>query len=441
MSGRGVLALAALAAVALDAQAGPWRRDRPDADADAEARSALWGELVHPGAAANRVRLDDALRFLRLTTGDLGQAIELLTINTRDAPDDADGWGYLAITAERLRRWPVCATAYAATRAIDPAWRPVRLIDPRTTPRHGLLRPLPLSIALCQGRAGQLDGAAATLAAAIARGEASPELWLRSGEVAMAQGRLDDAIAAFERAGQDGGARWLLAIALDRARRDAAAQAAAEVAQRGDAFAVHAGSTALPALQAGDSDYLLGFAAMRGGRPEYAIAYFRRYLQTATAASPWRPRVAAHLDALAAIDLAERVSIDGGGATALDRTAIVAAIRRVQPALAACMAKLPTGLHEVRVAMTPIIELKPMPWPSDRAPPRSTIRVPPRPRAAAGRDAPAVSAYPLVAPLRAADVLDSAEDTRACLERVAATLRLPTSASGAWRVRIPVVAR
>lgn len=428
---------AALAAVtAVTAAAGPSRADRPDPDLAAETRSALWEEVTRPGRGVARMRLEDGLRTLRLRSGDLGAAAALFTEVTAAIPDQADGWGYLAIATERLRRWSVCADAYERAWRLDPAWRPARLLDVRLSTRDPLLRPLPLSIALCRGRAGDLAGAATTLASAIARGEASPELWLRTGEIAMAQGRLDDAIAALERAGGEPGARWLLAVAADRARRDDRAQAAAELAHRDDANGIRAGGSPLPALEAGDPEYLLGFAALYGGRPHHAIAQFRRFLAIAPATSPWRPRAAAHLEALARTTLAPLATIDGGGASALDRAPVLAALARLEPTLTACMARIPTALFELQIVVAPVIELKPMPWPA-----RSPAR-PARPQRARkpAPTAPDASAYPLLAPLRTDDTVDAVEDARGCLERAAAGLRLPPAGAGAWRVRMPVLA-
>ena len=101
------------------------------------------------------------------------------------------------------------------------------------------------------------------------------------------------------------------------------------------------------------------------------------------------------------------------------------------------MARIPTGLHEVRITVAHVIELKPMPFANPRNPrqrPRAPVRV------TSSREVPEVSAYPLIAPVRAEVSLDAAEDARRCLERVAGGLRLPSS-GGSWRVRVPVLAR
>jgi tetratricopeptide (TPR) repeat protein len=374
--------IAANLAANLAAAAPPERagRTRPDPDDVAEQHSVFWEEIVHPGAALTRVNLDDAIRLLRVSTGDLGRAAELLATVTRDTPDDPDGWGYLAITAERLRRWSVCAEAYARTWRLDPTWRPLRLIDGRPSPRSPLGRPLAMATALCQSRGGDLDGAAATLAAVIARGEATGDTWLRAGEVAMAQGRLVDAIDALERAGAELGARWMLAVAFDRARRDAEAQAVAELAQREDNSATRSSAFGMPAIQPGDTEYLLAFAAERGGRPEFAIAYYRRYLAVAPADLPWRARAAAPLEALGRTDLASQATVESASASAADRTAAIAAVRAAMPAISACMAPIPTGLHELRVAVAAPPERKPSPFERGGRPPRTPAPAPPQPR-------------------------------------------------------------
>lgn len=451
------LALAAAAAIAATtaAVAEPARRTAVDPDLAAEQRSGFWEEAVRPGTAANRVRLDDALRLLRLPTGDRKLAAEHLTAITVTTPDDPDGWGYLAIASEMLRRWPECAAAYARARALDPQWRPARLLDARPSSRDPKLRPLPLSIALCQGKAGALDDAARTLADAIARGEATPAVWLRAGEIAMAQGRLDDAIAALERAGAEPGARWLLAIAYDRARRDDRAQAAAELAHAADPHARDAGALAGLALVPSDGDYMIAFAAARQGRPEEALAHFRRYL-AAVAEGPWRARAREHLDALARTDLAARASIEGV-VPAAEQRALQAAIRAAQPALAACVAQVPSGLQQLKLVRTGPPDLKPLPWPVRPAPgrparPRAGVpdrtRVPwppppprpPAPRATSAAATTTIAASAVVSPIRAE--LPGLDQAHACLERVGATLKLPPVAPGGELVvRIPVIPR
>lgn len=260
MIARAALALG-LTAAAVAAQAAP----AGDPERAAEARSAFWDDVTDPGARAEREQIADAIRALRLTSADLAAVERALAQLTAAAPTSADAWGYLAVTAERRRRWAVCADAYARAYALAPGWRAEALIDARTPLKSPLVRAPTLSLALCASRAGAYAAARAAIERAIAIGETGSELWLRAGEVALAEGRLTDAIDALGRS-TDPSAGWLRAMAFDRARRDAEAEAAAERANKDDPYAARTTSGAIPLAPPYDADYVMALAARQRGQ-------------------------------------------------------------------------------------------------------------------------------------------------------------------------------
>lgn len=455
--------VAAIAAVAVAPAHGQSRRyPAPVVDPDdaAEHASGFWAGVADPVLARYDGLVKDALLTVR---GDRRRAIELLREAAALRPERVDAWGYLGLVTDQVRDFPGCAEGYGRAAAIAPRWRP----DPTVAPARGIGaalasgRPLTIAHAICRSRAGDVAGAIAALEAVVARGEAMPELWLRLGEAYLAAGRVDDAASALAEAiavasGRDAEALWLLAVAHDRARRTSLAEAAARDAQRFDGGAVNATSTNRPPpIAPGDREYLLGVAALTPPvreppepiKPEWALIYFRRYLAVAPATSPWRARAAEHVAAVAALDLAARLTITGGGFG--DRAAVERAVRARLPALRACLAATPTTLIELRVtALGPTGGPPPRPArvPTVRPPASGrgpTVTVRPI-RVGAGRDdrppdgeAPGVSAHPVISFERPTG--DTVEEAAACVEKAAASLVLPRPPAGSWAtVRIPI---
>ncbi|MBL8620186.1 MAG: hypothetical protein JNK64_02755, partial [Myxococcales bacterium] len=343
-----VAATAATAATAAAQAAPPAPPDDPERAA--EARSAFWDEVAHPGTRARHEQIADAIRALRLTSTDLSAVERGLTQLTAATPASADAWGYLAVTAERRRRWAVCADAYARAYALAPGWRAEALIDVRTPPKSPLLRAPTLSVALCASRAGAYAAARAAIERAIALGESSSELWLRAGEVALAEGRLTDAIDALGRS-TDPTAAWLRATALDRARRDAEAEAAAERANRDDPYAARTTSGVIPLAPPYDADYVMALAARQRGQWSFVVAYLRRYLAAAPADDRFRARAAEHLAIAERAAVTEAPAVQASDGDAASSAALTARVVAARPRLEACLRAVPTGLAELRITM------------------------------------------------------------------------------------------
>ncbi len=443
------LSLAALAAAApAAAQSKLYPKPAVDAEAEAEARSEFWDEVVQPGARRYAQIVTTATDILRLRTGDPARAREQLLEATGLRGDLAEGWGYLGVATERTREWKLCAAAYGKAYQLAATWRPTRLAsrsDPSAANRAAASRPLELGWATCLSRSGDESGATLALEALVARGDATGDAWLRLGEVYMAAGRLAEAITAFEQARNDriGGARarWLLAVAYDRARRPGDADAIA--ADAGDVNNATR-SSADPFVPAADYYYVRAFGARNA--PERALALYRTYLDQAPSDSPWRARAQEHVDALVDVDLATRIELEGAG----DRDAIEKAVRGALPALRRCVASVPMVLVELRVT-----QLGP-----PGKPPRASSPPPPAPRLGGRRPVPPMPRYRppttlgrlppdgqsagvrAVAVIFDPGVLDAARDLAVdCVEKVGLGLSLPRPGPGTYStVRIPVVA-
>jgi hypothetical protein len=267
----------------------------------------------------------------------------------------------------------------------------------------------------------------------------------------MAEGRLAEAITALDQARVESTvralARWLLAVAYDRARRPGEAEAIA--AEAGDVD--NPTRTPIPFLPAADVYYVRAYAARNA--PEKALALYRTYLEQAPATTPWRARAQEHVDALVEVDLATRVEIEGSA----DRAAVERVVRAALPALRACTAPVPTVLVELRVTQvgppgkrppaTPPRPVRPTaarPSTSGRPPMSPFLGRKPTVVVELGRippeaQTPGVRASPVIfEPGRHDGPRDVALD---CVEKLGMSLTLPRPPAGTYStVRIPVVA-
>ncbi|HVV85407.1 MAG TPA: hypothetical protein VHE35_20250 [Kofleriaceae bacterium] len=482
---RSRLALAAVAAVAVAALASApaaraqSRRYPPpavDPDERAEHASAFWSRVADPGRARYQQSVRDALLS---GAADRRRGMALLLDAAHQRPELIDAWVLYGILADQVRDFAACADGYAHAVAIDPTWAlrprpaPGATVPPAPNPYAPLVpgggigialasdRSLTIALAICRGRSGDLDGAIAGLQAVIARGDTArpdgrpmPELWLRLGEAYLAAGRVDDAASALAeanavgRGGHDADALWMLAMARDRARQTWLAEAAASEAQKYDPGArLVTGSNRPPPIAAGDREYLLGLAALTPAgdppgdlSPEDALAYFRRYLEVAPPTSPWRARAREHLDGLAGLELASRLTITGGGFG--DRAAVERIVRARMPALRACLVPIPSTLVDLRITeLGAAAGARPAPPAPRSRPPGPLLRL----RLSSDDSGPPISEQPgLEATTRLTFEgvpTEATEAAAACVEKAAAGIVLPRPPAGSWgTVHVPIAA-
>jgi tetratricopeptide (TPR) repeat protein len=341
--------LATLALIGVAAPAAAQSKRYPpepvDKDAEKAAKSNLWNAAVTPERHPYQDLVRAASEALAQRTGDATlEAVKKLDAAIKLLPHEPEAYRLRGDAYLERKDWAQCAADFTAADAN------IRREDENPRAMAELHRKL----GLCQARAGKLADAERTLAETAASGNASGEIWMRLGEVRIAMGKLDEAIAALSSAleATDSGAQamihFLLAEAYDRARRPAdALLEAAEGARLDHPFATLVNPT-IPPLGAGELDYMLGLAySAEPARPEFVLAYFRRFIKAAPD-SPWRKRAEDHVRDLKTSDFPDTVT--RGGSAPLDLEAVRVAARRLMPQMRACLARFSNVVVEVEIS-------------------------------------------------------------------------------------------
>ncbi|MBA3457526.1 MAG: hypothetical protein H0T42_30880 [Deltaproteobacteria bacterium] len=319
-----------------------------DKDQEVAERSKLWDNATNPRSEPYRDLVADAKQAMSDRTDDqmrfavdkLDQAIALL-------PRNPEAYALRGAAYMELQQWAKCSADLQKAAAMATPGDPP---DPRATTDQRK------RLGLCLARAGKLGDAERTLSEAAASGTGTGEMLMRLGEVRIAMGKLDEAIAALSAALEASDVpshaltRWLLAAAYDRARRPADAINAAREAAKLDARFTSLRNPQIPLLGAGEIEYLLGLAWESNDppRPEYALVYFRKFLRLAPE-SPWRKRAEDHLRELKTTVLPESIERKPGGVAAVDLDVARAIVRKHMPAMRACLAKVPNQAIEVKI--------------------------------------------------------------------------------------------
>ncbi|HVK85656.1 MAG TPA: tetratricopeptide repeat protein [Kofleriaceae bacterium] len=381
-----------------------------DRDQEKTEHSVLWENAANPSHEPYRALVDQARqaigertdRGLHAATEKLDRAIALL-------PQEGEAYALRGDAAYQLKRWDACAADFGVAVAKAPRREPAEkkaLLELRRKHAH------------CLALSGKLATAERVLAEATAAGTGTGDMLMRLGEVRIALGKLDEAIATLTAAldapeTPQAMTRWLLALAYDRARRPAEAIEAVRRAMTIDRSFSVVSSQLL--IGPGDAEYIKGlaYASMEGPKPELATIYFRQYLKLSTNPS-WRKRAEEHLRELKDAQLPE--SIDRlDGTAALDLEAARLAVKKGMPALRACMAKTPSSVVQVR-----IVRVGPRTKAEPYAPPnpyrRYSYRRPPPP---AGASVAAFGDVPLEATRAEIDA------ALRCIEPLASRLALP----------------
>jgi len=352
VSARAACVLGAIGAVGLAGLGAPaWAQSRRyppdpvDKDAEQATRSDLWNAAITPErqpyqslvrAAAEQIGQRTAAATLE-GFKKLDQAIQLL-------PREPEAYRVRGEANLERRDWAQCAADLAAAEAYTQ----------RDDEPPKAMTELRRKLGLCQARAGKLGDAEKTLAEAVASGNAASELWMRLGEVRIAMGKLDEAIAAL-RSALDGSepaaqpqVRFMLAAAYDRARRPADALVEAGEGLKLDHQLTVLQNPAIPSITPGEVDYMLGLAySADKPRPEFVLAYFRRFLKAAPQ-SPWRKRAEEHIRDVRATALPE--SVGRTGTATIDVDAARTSVRQAMPQMRACLARHPTVVVEVEIS-------------------------------------------------------------------------------------------
>jgi tetratricopeptide (TPR) repeat protein len=315
-----------------------------DKDAEKASKSNLWSAAVTPERHPYQDLVRGASEALGQRTGDATlEAIKKLDAAIKLLPHEPEAYRLRGDAYLDRKDWPRCAADFSAADAS------IRRED---EPPRAMME-LHRKLGLCQARAGKLAEAERTLAETAAAGNVPGEIWMRLGEVRIAMGKLDEAIAALSAAleatepGAQAMIHFLLAEAYDRARRPADALLEAAEGARLDRPFSTLTNPAIPPLGAGELDYMLGLAySAEPARPEYVLAYFRHFIKAAPD-SPWRKRAEEHLRDLKTSEFPDAVT--RGGSAPLDLDAVRAATRRVMPQMRSCLARFPDVVVEVEI--------------------------------------------------------------------------------------------
>lgn len=334
---RTLLVLLLLASHTAWAQSKKYPAEPVDKDEEAAQKSRLWDQAINPAQVPYQALIEDATKLLKENRPDatrdaikkLDEAIPLL-------PSDEEAHRLRGDAYMALQDWPSCARDY------DAAWtRVMRDPEAKNTPE------LRRRLAVCLARDGKLAEAERVLAETAATGVNSVEIWMRLGEVRIAMGKLEGAIAALEAALQQTDSaghalvRWLLAGAYDRARQPSEARRTAIEAFNADRGLSTLKAPTFPLLGVAEENYLLGLAneAQEPPRPEQALVQFRRFLKLAPD-SPWRKRAEDHVRELRTARLPDTVERLTGNAPFEDAS-VRDTVRKSMPGMRACLAKTP----------------------------------------------------------------------------------------------------
>jgi tetratricopeptide (TPR) repeat protein len=340
----GVLGLLGLAGTAA-AQSKRYPPAPVDKDAERASTSRLWSAAITPERHAYQDLLRAATEAFGRRTGDqMLEAVKKLDAAVQLLPREPDAYRLRGEVYLERRDWPRCAADFAAAEAATRR-------DDEPVKSAGELHH---KLGLCQARAGKLSDAERTFAELVASGNASGELWMRLGEVRIAMGKLDEAIAALTSAlgttepSSQAMIHFMLAAAYDRARRPADALVEAGEGAKLDRPLSILQTPVIPPVGAGELDYMLGLAySAEVARPEYALAYFRRFVKAAPQ-SPWRKRAEEHIRDLKTAELPDVIA--RSGTAPLDLDAARTAARRMMPQMRACLARFPTVVVEVEIS-------------------------------------------------------------------------------------------
>lgn len=316
-----------------------------DKDEEEAQKSKLWEQAINPVQVPYAQLLEEATKLLAENRPDATKdAVERLTKAIELLPSKADAHRLRGDAHMALQDWSRCTADYAA------AWSRLAR-DPDAKNTHELRRRL----GLCQARDGKLADAERTLAETAATGVSSVEIWMRLGEVRIAMGKLEGAIAALQAALQQTDlaghvlVKWLLAGAYDRARMPSEARQMATEALVADRGMSTIKNPTYPLLGVGEEHYLLGLAyeAHADPRAEQALVQFRRFVKVA-GDNPWKKRAEEHIKELRTARLPDQVERLTGNAP-FDDIAVRDLVRKQMPAMRACLSKTPYLVLNVKI--------------------------------------------------------------------------------------------
>lgn len=339
----------------------PWLDpDAVDVDQEREQHSAFWERTLDPNAH----QFDDLLKRAALTLRNRDKqsradAEALLRRAIKLSPDDPRGYWYLGQVQYLSADYANCAKSLTRVATLDSEFQGQALA--------GLPDNIDYDTGLCLALSGNYPEALDHYRRVLAAGGSWSFLHWRMGEVYMALGRLEDAIASLKEArrerGHDAIILYALATALDRDEQVAAARAVLDDALRNDNGQTRLARADVVIVPPEDVYYYYGLAYASvspyqppprpGDRrdrridPARALLKMRRFVAE-HGPGPWSRRAKAHIAELAAEPLSSG-SLQIAGDAGLDYDKSAAAIQKANAALQACVAATPGVFYRVRI--------------------------------------------------------------------------------------------
>lgn len=365
-----------------------------DEDDDAPDERPFWARVQHPHHERYQALITQGGSLA--SRGDRAAAIEVYAKAVALEPDELEARFYLGVTMGEAGQWERCADTLVVVRDRDPEY---------DSPTEGI-DSVGLELATCELMAGRWEDAIASARRALVapiEPKDTTRVWFAIGDASMELGHLDDAIDAYRRAQSYG--RYAvptlvaLAVALDRAGDAAGSAESVRRATMIDGTADVVSLMQVLWVRPEEKDYALGLVHEVMGRRARARFHFRTFVATAPR-SPWLERAKGHLAALEGGAVLDDV-VAPAGAIPGERAATQQAFVKVAPALARCLDGHPTMIARVEV---------------------------PTLLGGRGSQAAASPSRPVVTVTRGGP--DPGPSPQACLERVAAGVKLPKSVTG-----------
>lgn len=350
----GARAIAAIAAIVLGASADAAAQvlavdpdsELTDFDAEEESRSRFWDQALSPGAGTYPDLIDKAVDTIPLNLDDARTILEDAVARQPDQPE-AHFW--LGFVGRKANKWRQCADGFARALSIDPDFAPQK------TPPRERWQPwsTDFTLGLCLALAGDLDKAAERLARITSRYELCSRSrrnrgrevcydWTvgwRLGEVLMALGRLEEAIAVLENTRSAINrieVGYTLAVALERDEQEYKATELLKATYRNDHMARSLRRAERLYIPESDAFYYRALAAEAAGEWGKSLVLFRAYIQEVPR-SPWVVRARDHIAGMSR----QTSAVEIRGRATFDPKAMNEVMAAALPGLEACLEPLP----------------------------------------------------------------------------------------------------
>lgn len=343
-----IIAAVALSTAPVSAQVlavDPDQDELVDFDDEEESKSTFWDQALSPGAGTYADLIDKAIDTISLSVTDAQTILEDAVARQPDQPDGHFWLGYLGFQSKSWRR---CADGFSKALALSPDFAPNRS-PPRT---HWSSWSTDYHLGLCLALAGDLDRAAERLSRITSRYELCGRArrnnqtcydwrvgW-RLGEVLMALGRLEEAIAVLENTEQESSRaidlRYTLAVALERDEQEYKSTELLKATYRNDHMARSLRSSDRLYIPEQDAYYYQALAAEAASDWGRALVLFRAYAKQFRK-SPWIERANDHIARVAR----QSSAVEIRGRATFDTTAMNKVIEAAMPGLETCVEPLP----------------------------------------------------------------------------------------------------